>query len=99
VATTNDTITYAGNRGARLNGGNGNDKLTGGSGGDVLDGGAGSDALIGAGGNDTYLFANSAVAETDIVTELTVAASIRSTSAPARWLSPSSSTTTQPWPS
>jgi hypothetical protein len=66
----NDTVTYAGNRGARLNGGNGNDKLTGGSGNDVIDGGAGSDALIGAGGDDTYLFANSTVAETDIVTEL-----------------------------
>lgn len=56
--------------GVTFNGGAGNDTALGGAGHDTFNGGDGNDLLVGGKGNDTYRFANTNIAETDTVTEL-----------------------------
>lgn len=54
----------------RLSGDDGDDSLTGNAGNDSLTGGTGNDRQLGGTGNDTYRFDDTAISETDTLTEL-----------------------------
>ena len=67
--TGNDTA-LGGSGNETLNGDDGNDSLSGGAGNDILNGGKGDDQLLGGTGNDIYLFVDTDIIETDMLTEI-----------------------------